>query len=114
MSQHVPASLEPAGKPQPLLPVPWWGTSQPSPLVVGWQSRSWGLPALPSPPRVGLGVNSSPGCWIFPVQQPGSRLSHSTAFLGADTPEPAGDDDLLWGVMESRGGYRRHKHTFPK
>lgn len=26
-SQHVPASLEQTGKPQPLLPVPWCGTS---------------------------------------------------------------------------------------
>uniref|UniRef100_A0A8C9MYN3 C1q and TNF related 5 n=1 Tax=Serinus canaria TaxID=9135 RepID=A0A8C9MYN3_SERCA len=118
---HATVTFLPAwnmlGDPSPSSLSPGEAYSQPSPLAVGWQSRSWGLPALRSPPRVGLGVNSSPGCWIFP----GSRISHSTAFLGANTPEPAGDIDLLWGVMGfpwspgvDKGDTNTPKKPFPR
>lgn len=51
----------------------------------GLAEQGWGMPALESPPTVSSGVDSSPGCQAFLVQQPASRVFHSTAFLGAST-----------------------------
>ena len=44
------------------------------------------MPALESPSTASSDVDSSPGCLAFAVQQAGSGVSHSTAFLGASTP----------------------------